>query len=179
MSINITSIFKIAAITLLCGLLAACQTTGLKPGSLTTNFAPKGWVSKKSGNKDVYICLPSVCKTPQVVVVGPAKVRGDVEAAVREDILSADLMNAVGNVINVAAKGSVRFKTDRRVVTKTYTGFDMSARFRSATGYDYAAARVIFQNNRGSVVASFAKSRGTAKVNLRRFLQQTTVRRIP
>jgi len=179
MSFQFKSIIRAAAIVLFCGLLAACQTNGLKPGSLDTNFAPKGWVSKKSGNKAVYVCLPSVCKTPQIVVVGPAKVRGDVEAAIREDVLSAELMNAVDNLINVAAKGQVRFNTDRRVVTKTYTGFDLSARFKTRNGYDYGAARLIFQDNRGSVVASFAKSRATARANLRRFLKQTTVRRVP
>ncbi|MCK7615675.1 hypothetical protein [Roseibium sediminicola] len=179
MSFQFNSIFRAAALVIFCGLLAACQTSGLKPGSLNTSFAPKGWVSQKSGNKAVYVCLPSVCKTPQIVVVGPAKVRGDVEAAIREDILSAELMNAVDNLVNVAAKGQVRFKTDRRVVTKTYTGFDLSARFKTKSGYDYGAARLIFQDNRGSVVASFAKSRSTAKTNLRRFFQQTTVRRVP
>jgi len=179
MSSKLNSVFKAAAIVIVCGLLAACQTSGLKPGSLTTDFSPKGWVSKKSGNKTVYVCLPSVCKTPQVVVVGPVKVRGDVETAIREDIFSAELMNAVNNVINVAAKGSVRFRTDRRVVTKTYSGFDMSARFKSRSGHDHGAARIIIQNDRGSVVASFARSRSRAKANLRRFLNQTTVRRVP
>lgn len=179
MSFQLKPIFRAAAVILFCGLLAACQTSGLKPGSLDTSFAPKGWVSKKSGNKAVYVCQPSVCKSPQIVVVGPAKVRGDVETAIREDILSAELMNAVGNLINVAAKGQVRFKTDRRVVTKTYSGFDLSARYKTSKGNVYAAARVIVQDNRGSVVASFAKSSSTARANLRRFLKQTTVRRLP
>ncbi|WP_269581292.1 hypothetical protein [Roseibium sp. Sym1] len=179
MSYQFKSVFKAAAIVVVCGLLAACQTSGLKPGSISTGFSPKGWVSEKSGNKTIYVCLPSVCKSPQVVLVGPVKVRGDVETAIRDDVFSAELMNAVGNVINVAAKGQVRFKTERRVVTKTYSGFDMSARFKTRSGYDHAAARIIVQNNRGSAVASFAKNRATAKANLRRFLKQTTVRRVP
>jgi hypothetical protein len=179
MSFRFSSIFKAASIVLLCGLLAACQTSGLKPGSISSSFAPKGWASKQSGNKTVYVCLPPKCKSPEVVVVGPIKVKGDVETAIRQNLLSAELMNAVGNIANVASKGEVRFKTKRRVVTKTYTGFDMTARYRTDKGNLYVSGRVIFQNDRGSAIASFAKSSSRANANLSRFLKQTTIRRVP
>jgi hypothetical protein len=179
MFLNFGTFSKTLAIAAVCGLLAACQTSGLKPGSLTTDFAPKGWLSETRGNKSVYVCPPSICKSPQVVVVGPVKVRGNVEQAIREDIISRELMNAIDNLVNVASKGQARFSTDRRVVTKTYTGFDMSAFWRSRDGNIYGNARVIVQNDRGSIVASFAKSRSAARANLQRFLRRTTIRRVP
>lgn len=178
MFLNIHSIAKSVSIALICGLLTACQTSGLKPGSLTTSFAPKGWTVTQDGAHTVYVCQPSVCKSPEVVIVGPAKVRGDVETAVRDDHISAELMNALDNVINVASKGKVHLSTDRRIVTKTYSGFDMSARFKAKDGYVYGALRIFFQNDRGSAVASFATSRSRAKANLSRFLKQTTISRV-
>ena len=179
MLISSKSVFKTLAAAFLCLALAACQTTGLKPGSLTTNYAPKGWVSKKSGNTTVYACHPSVCKSPQLLAVGPLKVRGDVETAIRSGLLSKELMNALDNVVNVASRGSVKLKTDRKIVTKTYSGFDVSARFKTASGTLYLAGRIIVQHDRGSMIVSFAKSRATAKSNLNRFLKRTTIRRQP
>ncbi|MEE4011628.1 hypothetical protein V1T76_06195 [Roseibium sp. FZY0029] len=111
--------------------------------------------------------------------MGPIKVEGDVETAIRQNLLSAELMNAVGNIANVASKGQVRFKTNRRVVTKTYSGFDMTARYRTDKGNVYVSARIIVQNDRGSAVASFATSSSRANANLSRFLKQTTIRRVP
>lgn len=179
MHLSINSLAKIASITFLCLTLAACQSTGLKPGSIATSFAPAGWASQTKGNTTVYVCLPSTCKQPEMVVIGPMKVSGNVEEAIRENVLSAELMNAIDNVVNVAAKGKIKFSTDRRIVTKTYSGFDLSSRIRTRDGYDYGAARVIIQNNRGTMVASFAKSQSRAKSNLKRFLQQTTIHRLP
>ncbi|MBO9459406.1 hypothetical protein [Labrenzia sp. R5_0] len=179
MSFRFSFIFKSVSIALLCGFLAACQTTGLKPGSISSSFAPKGWASKQNGNKAVYVCLPSTCKSPEVVVVGPIEVKGDTESAIRQNLISAELMNAVGNIANVASKGQVRLKTNRRVVTKSYSGFDMTARYRTDKGNVYVAARIIIQNDRGSTVASFATSSSRAKTNLDRFLKQTTIKRLP
>jgi len=179
MFIRSIGFLKFLALILLCGLLAACQTSGLKPGSIQTSFAPSGWAKKPDGNKTIYYCKPSVCKSLLGVVVGPVRIRGDVETAIRENIISTELLRALDNVVNIASKGSARLTTERRVIKKTYSGFDLSARFKTSRGYYYAAARVFVQSNRGSMVASFAKSRGTAKANLRRYLSQTKIRRVP
>ncbi|WP_428650196.1 hypothetical protein [Roseibium sp.] len=178
MSFKLNSIAKAASVILICGLLAACQSTGLKPGSLTSSFAPKGWVARQNGTKAIYFCSPSVCKSPEAVIVGPMKINGDVETAIRQGLLSKELMNALENVINVASKGEVRFTTERRIVTKTYSGFDLATRFKTDKGYVYGSMRLLIQNDRGSMVASFAKSRAKAKANLKRFLNRTTVRRL-
>lgn len=171
---------RAAVAVLICGFLAACQTTGLKPGSIESNFAPRGWQSESRGGKTIYYCMPSVCGSPQGLVVGPMKVSGDVEAAIREDILSTELLNAMDKVVNIAAKGDFRVSTDRRIVRKNFSGFDMSARMKDRNGrYVYAAARLIIQNDRGSMIASFATSRARARSNLHRFLNQTTIRRLP
>ncbi len=171
---------KTGLMVLLCGLLAACQTSGLKPGSIDSSFAPSGWQSESRGGKTIYFCMPSVCGSPQGVVIGPMKVRGDAEAAIREDILSTELLKAMDKVVNIAAKGDFRMSTDRRIVKKNFSGFDMSARLKDRNGRNvYAAARLIIQNDRGSMVASFATSRARARSNLRRFLNQTTIRRLP
>ncbi len=178
MFFKLNSIVKATSLILICGLLAACQSTGLKPGSFSSSFAPRGWVSQQNGNKAIYYCPPSVCKSLEAVIIGPMKVTGDVETAIRQGVISKELMNALDNVINVASKGDVRFTTERRVVTKTYSGFDLSTRFKTDKGYVYGALRIIVQNNRGSAVASFALTRAKAKANLDRFLKQTTVRRL-
>lgn len=179
MFIRSIGFLKFLALLLVCGLLSACQTSGLKPGSIQSSYTPNGWAKTSQGGKTIYYCKPTVCKTPQGVVVGPVKVRGDVETAIRENIISTELLRALDNVVNVATKGSMRFNTERKIVTKSYSGFDMSARFKTRYGTYYGAARVFVQNNRGSMAASFAKSRSAAKANLRRYLSQTRIQRIP
>ncbi|MTH95742.1 hypothetical protein [Roseibium sp. RKSG952] len=164
----------------LCLFLAACQTTGLKPGSIETAFAPKGWISTQKGSDTIYTCLPNTCKSRQLIVVSPLKVKGSAEQAIRENILSAGLMSEVGKSVARATDGGVKTLSTKRITNDTYSGFEMLFQF-SAPGRKpvYAAARFIVQNDRGTGVASIGPSAKVAKANLRRYLASTTIRRLP
>lgn len=174
----IYQIYKIVGITVICGFLAACQTSGLKHGAIQSSFAPQGWTKTHERGFTFYQCARNVCGSKQAVAVGPVRVTGNIEEAIRSGELDAKLMNAIANVYNVASDGREKYKITRRIVKKDYSGFDVSARFRTSKGTVYAYARAFTQANRGSMVASFAYSSGKARSNFNAYLARTKVRRV-
>ena len=177
--VNIQSIIKAAAAILLCGILAACQTTGLKPGSIQTNYAPSGWTKKSSNGFTGYVCEVPKCKSDRLIAQGPLKVTGDAEQAIKDGVLSRELFNAVANVYNIAAKDQAKLNITRRVVKKNYAGFDFSGYLRDRKGRIWMTGRFIIQDNRGSVLVSAARSRSVANTYFKRYLNRTTIRRVP
>lgn len=167
---------SIAALSLLL-VLAACQTTGLKPGNLKSSFAPAGWEMVKRGQQTIYACPPTQCKRLQAVQVEPLKIRGDAEEAVRRNILSKQLMNSLLNVLKVESKGIVHPYPVRKITTRAYSGFEYSAKIKTQLGDVYFVGRWIFQGNRGVGVTSAATSRKVATRNLRRYLSKTRISR--
>ncbi|MTI45171.1 hypothetical protein JM93_01450 [Roseibium hamelinense] len=160
--------------------LAACQTAGLKPGSIQTSFPPAGWNTERKGNEIAYVCSPNTCRTKQAVFVSPIKVKGDAEAAVRSDIFSAGLMRELGKSLNRASKGGIQTLSTQKVTTSAYSGFDFVYRITPNFGEpQYLAARFIIQADRGVAIGSISPSRQTAQANLRKYLASTTVRRLP
>ncbi|MBG6165162.1 hypothetical protein IWQ54_004851 [Labrenzia sp. EL_195] len=170
---------KTGLMILLCGLLAACQTSGLKPGSIQTNYAPSGWTKKTKNGVTGYICQPPVCKSDRAIGYGPIRVSGNFEKEIKENDISAELFNAVANVYNVAAKGKTRMSITRRVVTKTYAGFDFSGYIHDRKGRVWLKGRFVVQENRGSVIFSGARSRSVANTYFNRYIRNTTIRRLP
>jgi len=159
--------------------LAACQTTGLKPGALDTDFPPAGWITRTSGGTTAYLCPRERCKTPQLVSVSPMKIRGNVEDAIRNNVFNAQLMAAFDNLVEVASKRAVTFGKRRRISTRTYSGFETMMTVRNDKGKKlYIAIRHIIQKDRGVTVGSASFSRSLARRNLRRYLAQTTIRRV-
>lgn len=179
MFFNFGFFLKAAAFAILCGLLAACQTSGLKPGSIQTNYAPSGWTKKSSNGFTGYVCEAPKCKSDRLIAHGPIKVTGDAERAIKEGVLSRELFNAVANVYNVAAKGQQKLTITRRVVKKDYAGFDFSGYFADRKGRVWMTGRFIIQNNRGSVLVSASRSRSVANTYFERYLNNTTIRRVP
>lgn len=171
------SLSKIVASCALMLFLAACQTTGLKPGNLQSNFAPAGWVSKKSGKTITYLCLPYVCKTYQAVSVQPMKVKGNAEEAIRNDVLSKELVDSLLRTLKIASKGKISASPVRKISTKAYSGFEAVAKVKTASGYIYFAERQIIQGNRGTKVISVSHNRSTALRNLRRYMARTKISR--
>ena len=170
---------KILAVTIAALFLAACQTTGLKPGAIDTSFPPSGWVTERKGNKTFYLCPKTKCKTRQGVAIVPLKIRGDAETAIRRNVLTAELFDAAYNFLEVASKRAVSSSPHRKIQTRTYTGFEHVMTFKDRNGRRlYVAIRDIVQKDRGVFVASFSFNRGVAQRNLRRYLAQTTVRRV-
>jgi hypothetical protein len=170
---------KICIVTVAALFLAACQTTGLKPGAIETSFPPSGWVTERKGNKTFYLCPKTKCKSPQGVAVVPIKVRGDVESAIRRDALSAELVDSFYNVLEVASKRAISSSPHRKIKTRTYTGFEHTMTFKDRRGRRvYLAIRDIIQKDRGVFVAGFSRNKGVAQRNLRRYLAQTNIRRV-
>ncbi|PLW75590.1 hypothetical protein [Cohaesibacter celericrescens] len=155
--------------------VSACQTTGIDATNLKTQFASDGWSMHKKGKVQVYECRS--CKTPQFVLIDPIKVRGDVEEAIRANVLSKELMNAVANVIKVASKGAYQASPVKKIATPTYSGFEIVGRFKTGKGMFYVASRSIIQQNRGSNVVSIASNRGVAVRNLKRFFATSKITR--
>lgn len=167
--------FSVVVLALLA--LAACQTTGLEKGKLQTSFASNGWIVKKERAATAYICHPSKCKSPQVVVVKPLKVRGDVESAIRSGLLRKELVDAALNFVKVATHGSYRPSKVKRITTASYSGFEVVERLQGPKGTIYVATRSIIQKSRGSAVVSIAYSRKAAVRNLRRFFAKSQISR--
>ncbi|ASP33422.1 hypothetical protein [Labrenzia sp. VG12] len=179
MSFQSKSILKTVAVTLLCGLLAACQTTGLKPGSIQTNYAPAGWTKKTSNGFTGYVCHAPRCKSDRLIAHGPVKVSGDMEKAIKDGVLSRELFNAIANVYNIASKDQEKITITRRVVKKDYAGFDFTAYFKDREGRIWMTGRFIIQDNRGSVLVAASRSRSVANTYFKRYLSNTTIKRLP
>ncbi|SDU23017.1 hypothetical protein [Stappia sp. ES.058] len=170
---------KICIVTVAALFLAACQTTGLKPGAIETGFPPSDWVTERKGNKIFYLCPKTKCKSPQGVAAVPLKIRGDAEAAIRQNVLSAELFDAAFNFLEVASKRAVSSSPHRKIETRTYTGFEHMMTFKDRRGRRiYVAIRDIIQKDRGVFIAGFSRNKGVARRNLRRYLTQTTIRRV-
>lgn len=175
---KIQLITKTVAAILLCGILAACQTTGLKPGSIDTRFPIAGWAKAQKGGTTVYVC--TVCSSPQLIATSPAKVSGNVETAIREGILTTGLLREVDKSVSKLSKGAIQSKSRRKITSKTYSGFEFVYRFKEPGKKPiYMAGRSIVQNDRGMQISSYATSASIAKQNLRRYLANTTIRRVP
>lgn len=173
--VSLRSVAKALAALSLLLVLAACQTTGLKPGNVQSGYAPAGWKVQSKGAKTFYLCPRTLCKKPQLVVTGPLKVRGNAETAIRQNVLSKDIVDAVYNVLNVASKGKVVVSPVRRIVTPTYSGFESHIRLKTKVGTIHIASRDILQKDRGMTVVSAATSKSIASRNLRRYLQKTKI----
>ncbi|MCA1299985.1 hypothetical protein [Stappia indica] len=159
--------------------LAACQTTGLKPGAITSSFAQPGWIATKIDGKTTYVCSPSRCRSPQVIVLVNKRFRGDLETAIRRDFVSAELFRAMSGVISVASKKAINITSIRKVGTRDYVGFDYLVTLRNRRGERlYLAAREIVQQDRGVMIISMATSSKLARANLRSYLAQTRIRRV-
>ncbi|WP_040617109.1 hypothetical protein [Roseibium sp. TrichSKD4] len=175
---HLNSFTKFLILTSLCLFLAACQTTGLKPGSIQTNFPPQGWQTVTKGSDTLYLCR--TCKTKQAVVITPAEVSGNVEGAIRANIISAGLISEIGKSASRASGGALKQISSRRITNANYSGIEWVFRVQARGEKPlYVAARAIVQNDRGITVASFAYSSSIAKSNLRRYLANTTIRRLP
>lgn len=158
--------------------LAACQTTGLKPGSLTSTFNPDGWHTKHKGNATYYFCPRTKCSKPQSIIVAPAKIKGQFEAAIKNDIISKDLVEAIGKSISIASKGRIKSSKLRKIVNKNYSGFEQLETVTIGTKKLYFQSRSIVQNNRGTIIISVATSPATAQRNLNRFMASTQIKRL-
>ncbi|WP_417671737.1 hypothetical protein [Roseibium sp.] len=170
---------KLAAIAGACLLLAACQTAGLKPGSIQSTYAPTGWERVNSGRYSGYACKRPTCKSDQAVVTIALGGEANLEAAIKSGELSKELANAIFNVDGVASKGTRHLKFTRKIITKDYSGFDVSGYLKTPKGKLSIEGRVFVQKNRSTGVASYAFSRKLARSNLRQYLARTSVRRLP
>lgn len=180
MHFNYKSLFNILSAISLCVMLAACQTGGLKPGSIQTNYRPSGWTAKQANGITGYICKIPACKVNQAIGYGPVKVKGNVEKYVRSGHISKKLLNAIANVHNVAANGHEKLTVSKKVVTESYSGFDFGGYFKDQTGKKHwVKARAIFQDNRGSVIFSVSTSRNAANRNFSKYMGTTTIKRLP
>lgn len=168
------------ALALFAGLvLAACQTTGLKPGALKTGFPPDGWATAYDGNKTIYYCARPACREPQLVGLVPRRQKGDVEEAIRRNVLSSAVVDSLFNVLKVASRERITASKSRRITTPTYSGFELMLTVTDRKGETvHVAIRDIIQRNRGVAVMSMAKSSGLARRNLALFLAQTTIQRV-
>ncbi|MES0810824.1 hypothetical protein ABLO27_15175 [Roseibium sp. SCPC15] len=172
------SFAKTVLLVLICGLLAACQTTGLKPGSVETRFPVDGWIKAQKGNSTIYACVK--CKTPQIILTGPSKVTGDVESAIRADVLSTGLLSEIDKTVTKLSSGAIRSLSRRKITTKNYSGFEFVYRIQEPGKKPiYLAGRSIVQNDKGMQISSYAASANVAKANLRKYLANTTIRRLP
>ena len=179
MSIKLKSILKVVAVTLFCGLLAACQTTGLKPGSIQSNYAPSGWTKKSAHGITGYVCHAPRCKSDRAIGYGPIRVNSNFEEDIKNNEFSVKLFNAVSNVYTVASKGQEKLKMTRRVIRKDYAGLDFNGHFTGSQGRVYIKGRVIVQGDRASVLFAIARSQGLANTYFNRYMGATTIKRIP
>jgi hypothetical protein len=170
------SIKAVAAFSLLF-VLAACQTTGLKPGNLQSGFSPAGWETLKKGQETYYFCLPANCRTLQIVEVGPIKVKGNMESAIRQNILSKQIVDSVLGVVKATSRGKIQPYPVRKISTPTYSGFEFGGKIQSQKRSLYLVGRWIIQENRGIAVTSVSTSRKVAAQNLRRYISQTRISR--
>ena len=160
-------------------MLAACQTSGLKSGALKTDFPPAGWKTQRSGNDTAYFCTRPTCSTPQLVVISPTRQRGNVEEAIKRNIISTALVDELFDVLKVASRKQINASSTRKITTPTYSGFEHLVTLRDRNGKKlYLAVRNVIQRDRGIVVTSAATSPGIAKRNLARFFAQTTIQRV-
>lgn len=175
----IIQLIRFSAVVLAGALLTACQTGGLKPGSVKSNYSPAGWVEISRGGNTLHACPIEKCKTPQAVLVGPIDIGGDVETAIRKDILSAGLLKEVDRSISRATDGQLVVTSRRKVVTKTYSGFEATIKITADNGKAvYVATRSIVQNDRGMQISSISTSEATARANLNSYLARTTIKRV-
>ncbi|MEJ8475480.1 hypothetical protein [Roseibium algae] len=171
---------KFVAVAVACLFVAACQTSGLKPGSLETSYAPAGWVQKDKGKKSYYVCPPNQCKSLQLIAVEPSDVKGNAEQAIRANILSSGLLKEIGNSVNRASQGKLKLLSQKRIVKKNYSGFEVNFVIKGRNGKTlFFASRLIVQGDRGSEVISVATSQRTAQANLNNFMRKTSIQRLP
>lgn len=168
------------ALVLFAGLmLAACQTTGLKPGALNTDFPPAGWMTKRNGNATAYFCRRPACREPQIVVISPTRQRGNVEEAIRRNVINSALVDSLFNVVKVASRKQITASSARKIITPTYSGFEYLVTVSNRKGEKiHLASRDVIQQDRGVTVVSAARSPGIAKRNLARFFARTTIQRV-
>jgi hypothetical protein len=179
MFLKIQSTAKFTIFALLCGFLAACQTSGLKPGSIQSSYAPSGWTKKSSNGITGYVCAVPRCKSDRAIGYGPIRVSGNFEQGIKNGEASKELFNAVFNVYNVASKGQEKLTITRKVVNKNYAGFDFKGYFPTKRGRIWIKGRLIVQDNRGSVLFSMARSQGLANTYFRKYMGSTTIKRLP
>ena len=173
------ALLRALTVLLFASFVAACQTSGLKTGALVTSFPPAGWTTKTTGTTTAYVCPPQRCRSPQVVSVKPIRIRGDLESAIRRNVITSELLDSVTKVVEVASKRAIDFTPPRRITTRNYTGFDYLITLRARNGKRlYIAVRDVVQRDRGVTIASAALNRGVARQNLRRYLAQTQIRRV-
>ncbi len=111
---------------------------------------------------------------------GPIDIGGDVETAIRKDILSAGLLKEVDRSISRATDGQLVVTSRRKVVTKTYSGFEATIKITADNGKAVyvVATRSIVQNDRGMQISSISTSEATARANLNSYLARTTITRV-
>ncbi|MHA7772016.1 hypothetical protein [Roseibium sp. M-1] len=179
MSFKFNSLFKSAAVALLCGFLAACQTTGLKPGSIHTSYAPSGWTKRTSHGITGYVCEAPRCKSDRAIGYGPIRVSGNLEEAIKNNVFSPELFNAIDNVYTIASKGREKLRITGKVVRKDYAGLDFNGYFPSDSGRVYITGRVVVQDSRASVLFAIARSQGVANSYFKQYMGATTIKRVP
>ncbi|WFE92016.1 hypothetical protein K1718_11810 [Roseibium porphyridii] len=113
-------------------------------------------------------------------MTGPAKVTGNAESAVRADILSVGLLSEIDKSVARLSKGAIKVQSRRKIATRTYSGFEFVYRIQAPGKKPlYMAARSIIQRDKGMQVSSYAVSATKAKANLRKFMANTTIKRLP
>ncbi|MBN9671284.1 hypothetical protein [Roseibium aggregatum] len=179
MFIRSIGFLKFLALLLVCGLLSACQTSGLKPGSIQTSYAPSGWTKRTANGITGYVCHVPRCKSDRAIGYGPIRIRGNFEEAIKSNEFSPELFNAISNVYTIASKGQWKLRATRRIVRKDYAGLDFAGYVPTRSGRVYAKGRLIVQNNRASALFALARSQGLANSYFSKYMGATSIKRIP
>lgn len=161
-------------------LLAACQSSGLKPGAMTTvGFPPAGWETvHASSNETLYICR-TACKKEQLVLVGPLRDLPGAESDLRQPAFRTTLLDAYLNVIEEEEYGDVQFDPSRKSFTNNFANLELSGNYTTKKGRAYFSLFVLTQGDRRTGVLSLARDKATAARNIKLFGQNTRVVRIP
>lgn len=160
-------------------LLAACQSSGLKPGAMTTvGFPPAGWETEVSGSEIMYFC-DRACKRPQGIIVSPVDAPSLTEAALRDPEFRTKVLDAYMNAISIEHYEAVVFGSSKKTVSKNFANLEMNGYFKTNIGLVYFNAYYLVQGERKTGVFSFAFDKATAARNIKLFGQNTRVVRIP
>ncbi|MFD1696690.1 hypothetical protein [Roseibium aestuarii] len=113
------------------------------------------------------------------MLIRPAKIRGPAEGAIRADIISNGLIAELGASVSKASRGVFKLLSSRRIVEKSYSGFEgvFVVRLPGEKPF-YVAERLVVQDDRGTSIISVSYNRQLAEKNLKRFMNQTSIRRL-